>query len=360
MKTLSHSACTLAAIFAAHFSSHATVTVFQDDLVGFTAVVGLLPVIDFDGIARAFQFFGPPALNRVGQVVFEAELVPPSLAPRGIYLGDIAGGPTTVLLDDSSMFNFTAGDFTKIPDINDAGTIVFFANRDAGGEGLFSISSAGGPITTVAETNGAFTNFYSPSINNAGTVAFRAGTGGSGEGVFRASSTGGPPSLVADTTGAFTDFLGVTINNAGTVAFRAGLNTGGDGIFTGPDASRDRVIGYGDTLFTSTVTRVEFVKEGLNDLGQIAFQYTLADGRIGIAVATPTGILRILSITRPAAATIRLAVEGIPTLRHTILATDDLRQPFTAIGTRIAAPDGTFQFDEATAVPQRFYRVTLP
>ena len=197
----------------------------------FSASTGGGPITTAAGANGAFQFFGPPALNRVGQVVFEAELNPPNPAPRGIYLGNTSGGSATVLLDDSSMFNFSIGGFEKNPDINEVGTIVFFANRDAGGEGIFSISSSGGAITTVADTSGAFTFFDGPSINNAGTVAFRAGLGGAGEGVFRASSAGGPPSLVAD-----------------------------------------------DVLFTSTVRSVQFVKEGLNHLGQIAFYYDSPTG----------------------------------------------------------------------------------
>lgn len=443
MKTLSRTACTLAAIFTAHFSSHATVTVFQDDLVGFTAVVGLLPVIDFDGITpgtnlagmtiRGITFTSPagntlnvveaastvsgtgffpvegdsdnrlfatteanvlspggsalvrgsdlrerdglrlvlptpvrdfgihvlfqsldgssfttfelrnnagaviasgtvnipmagegadpassypaggavfigfhsdqadiaridfletdgddhfpdsnigydmirvvaagpqtglyafthisdnyfgihgsnPAIDGSGTVVF---LFDSQIVVNGLVARSSAGGPEIALANFaagygqffghavngagrvafSSMFNFSIGGFEKNPDINEAGTIVFFANRDAGGEGLFSISSSGGAITTVADTSGAFTFFDGPSINNAGTVAFRAGLGGAGEGVFRASSAGGPPSLVAD-----------------------------------------------DVLFTSTVRSVQFVKEGLNHLGQIAFYYDSPTG----------------------------------------------------------------------------------
>jgi hypothetical protein len=74
------------------------------------------------------------------------------------------------------------------------------------------------------------------------------------------------------------------INDAGLVAFRATLDAGGAGIFTGPDAVNDRVIGTGDALFGSTVTDVFFAR-GLNEDGSLAFAYTLANGRQGVALA---------------------------------------------------------------------------
>ena len=68
-----------------------------------------------------------------------------------------------------------------------------------------------------------------------------------------------------------------------------------EGIFTGPDLSADRVIGTGDPLFGSTVALTRPTNSlrpintwlDMNDSGQIAFRYQLADGRRGIAVATP-------------------------------------------------------------------------
>jgi hypothetical protein len=97
---------------------------------------------------------------------------------------------------------------------------------------------------------------------------------------------------VADSTGAYSDFGIPAINGAGTVAFRAGLDAGGEGIFTGPDPATDKVIAVGDVLFGSTVTALRFSR-GLNDDGDIAFRYTLADDRTGIAVAVvpePAGV----------------------------------------------------------------------
>lgn len=68
----------------------------------------------------------------------------------------------------------------------------------------------------------------------------------------------------------------------------------------------DEVIGSGDTLFGSTVTALFITTiESLNDAGQIAFEYALADGRTGIARADP------LVIPAPEPGTLPLLVAGL-------------------------------------------------
>lgn len=49
----------------------------------------------------------------------------------------------------------------------------------------------------------------------------------------------------------------------------------------------DKVITTGDSLFGSTVTSIDFSRQGLNNLGQVAFYATLADGTSGIFRADP-------------------------------------------------------------------------
>ena len=85
------------------------------------------------------------------------------------------------------------------------------------------------------------------------------------------------------------------MNNLGKPVFLAGLDNGAFGIFTGPDPVADKVIQLGETLFGSTATSFTLVPVGenygntdINDAGQVAFHYQLANGRQGIAVATPT------------------------------------------------------------------------
>ena len=61
---------------------------------------------------------------------------------------------------------------------------------------------------------------------------------------------------------------------------------GDDGLFIGSGGEVDPVIQVGDALFGSTVTFLEFSR-GLNNRGEIAFRYSLANGVIGIALAKP-------------------------------------------------------------------------
>jgi hypothetical protein len=79
-----------------------------------------------------------------------------------------------------------------------------------------------------------------------------------------------------------------SINNRGAVAFFANEISGGEGIFvelTG-GASPVAVIEVGDTLFGSIVTSLDLGRFGLNDHNQLTFQYSLQDGRSGIAIAS--------------------------------------------------------------------------
>ena len=80
------------------------------------------------------------------------------------------------------------------------------------------------------------------------------------------------------------------INNSGDVAFFANEVTGGQGIFleTTGRAQPVPVIESGDPLFGSTVTSVNVGRFSLNDHDQISFQYTLANGRSGVAIAYPS------------------------------------------------------------------------
>ncbi len=112
---------------------------------------------------------------------------------------------------------------------------------------------------------------------------------------------GGPVATVADRSGPYASFGFSAINSDGTVAFFASLDAGGPGIFTGADPVADKVIRVGDALFGSTVTGLNFFR-GLNDNGDIAFQYELLNGTTGIAIA---------QVPIPEPSTYALAVSGI-------------------------------------------------
>jgi hypothetical protein len=92
---------------------------------------------------------------------------------------------------------------------------------------------------------------------------------------------------IADSSGLFSGFWSPALNDEGTVAFSASLDTGEIGIFTGPDPIANKVIATGDTLFGSTVTSLQFFNQGLNNLNQLTFSAAFADGGSGIFRADP-------------------------------------------------------------------------
>ena len=190
---------------------------------------------------------------------------------------------TPIFLNSASLatlFNFA---------MNDAGTVVFRNNR---GTGIFTTS--GGLITTIVDSSSPFNYFGdAPSINSAGRVAFVAGVNGIDGGTYGIySGNGGPLTTIADLSGPYSylgDFYSYqpSINASGMVAFSAGLDAGGGGVFIGDGTVTSKVIGAGDPLFGSVVMGAGVSPNGLNDAGQVAFIYQLANGTTGIAVATP-------------------------------------------------------------------------
>jgi len=85
-----------------------------------------------------------------------------------------------------------------------------------------------------------------------------------------------------------------SLNNSGAIAFAAiplASVTDPTGIFLGVSGGESLipVIRPGDPLFGSTVTQVNLGRFALNDRFQMAFEYTLTDGRSGIAVASFNG-----------------------------------------------------------------------
>ncbi len=251
---------------------------------------------------------GQISINNRGSVAFTGnaqELC--SLGPGGFPWIDL----------DAGVFRFDGDTITTIaeygtlgwittvmafPSINDSGRVAFHVGpRSLGNncrstvgleEGYLFIGD-GKHLVEIAEANSA------PSLNNRGEVGFI----GTSDGALSVLvSDGKKTRLVADTRGAFTDFpatewdptvypyppprSGVSINDRGEVVFVATVHGIGDGIFTGPDVDRDKVIATGDLLAGSSVSgEIILSRQSLNKKGQIAFQATLANGRIVIVRA---------------------------------------------------------------------------
>lgn len=274
----------------------------------FTGAGGLTIAIALSSEPTFSEVYAP-SINAAGTVAFLGEL---DAGGGGIFTG--AGGATTTIALSSETTFASVGS----PSINTAGTVAFAAFLYAGGQGVFTVT--GGTTTSIAlSSDPTFSGFSHSSINAAGTVAFVGYLDAGGYGVF--TGAGGETTPIALSSGPpFSGFNFTAINTAGTVAFSALFDGDGGGIFTGAGGPTTAirldvaappsintagavafldsaiyvseggaltpVIFIGEELFGSTVSDLGFGSTGLNDAGQLAFRYTLEDGRSGIAVAS--------------------------------------------------------------------------
>ena len=179
--------------------------------------------------------------------------------------------------------------------------------------------------------------------NNEGEVTFEgrlANTPGGADddtGIFRGDDNGELVSIVRegqaalDGNGSFRSFGEPIQNDAGQIAFNGYLRntTGGsdddEGLYIYDDLLGLRQVAReGSALLGSTITDIDFADpsrfdarfltneewRGLNERGQVAFGFRLADSRSGIAVAKlvpePSGLLLVLLATFHLLARIRL------------------------------------------------------
>lgn len=213
-------------------------------------------------------------LTNTGSIVFNSG--------GGIYLADPNG--TISLLVNLGQNNFVG--LGAIPSVNEGGTVAF-RGITAIGDGIW-VRTPDGKLTALVGADastpgfGPYQTFQDPVINSSGQIAISAilrRHNGQDQNQLLLYTPGEGLSLLVD-NGAI-NHLG--INDEGTVAFAGGLPEGG-GIFTGADPVNDKVVAYGDPLFGSTVTGLDQYG-AINRRGDVAFQYSLADGREGVGVA---------------------------------------------------------------------------
>ena len=224
-----------------------------------------------------FSFFQMPSMNAAGTLGFLADL---DSGPSGLFTSD-GTTTTTIALTSGPPFS----NFGVLPAINSAGRLGFLASLDAGGTGLFT--SDGTTTTTIALSSGPmFSNFYDPAINSAGKLGFKAELESGIPGLFTSDGTTTTTiAVVSSTYSGFTD--AVSIDTAGRLAFNAGYQAGGRALLIGDGTTTTTVLHTGDALFGSTVLGFAVGRDALNDAGQLGFFYQLANGRSGVAIATP-------------------------------------------------------------------------
>lgn len=217
--------------------------------------------------------FDEPKINNNNAVLFAGN----SDTGRAIFLS--SGGTTTTIADTQGAFS----DFPSGYTINDASSAAFVAKLKIGGYGLYvNTNGVTNQLIYTKALSSPFSFLYNPVINIFGTVAFKGLLKVGGQGVYTTDGTN--TITVADSVGAFNFFENPSINDTGKVVFKGVLDNGSLGIFTGPDPVADKVIATGDTLFGSTVTDLYVSSKSLNNNNQIVFYAKLADGTSGIYV----------------------------------------------------------------------------
>jgi len=269
-----------------------------------------------------------PSLNDLGQVAFSVRMNSTdegALDDHAIVRGD-GLSPTVVMAREGDGAG-TSGQHGLLndPAINDLGQIAFISsgmrNTSGGADNNTALFKAEQPGISVEiarkgdnppDGNGTFSSFEDPVLNDAGVLAFLSnlqGTlGGSSDdrAIYRGNESLGLTKIVREGElapqggGSFTSLRDPAFNEQGQLAFAAFVAPGDLGLYFFDDLlGLTKVISEGDAFLGSTVSDL-FVntrnsptgnqRDWLNDFGQVAFQFELADGREGIAIWTPPRI----------------------------------------------------------------------
>jgi hypothetical protein len=186
------------------------------------------------GGGAGFLSIGDFAINNQSEVTFNSSRRDEVFSPSSEIVLRSSGDVLTTLIEDTSTLGL---------DVNDRGDVIF-----GRGQAFFNGTEIVRDINAIRQFNNAT----------------------------------GELTTIADTSGVFSEFGNSAINNRGSVAFTASLDEGGEGIFQIADSELHEVITTGDALNGSTVTNLNFFREGFNNNGQIAFFAELADGTQGI------------------------------------------------------------------------------
>lgn len=251
-----------------------------------------VPVIDSAG---EFAEFGSPSINDAGDVIAWARR---DNNTNGVFVFR-NGTAVPIMTSGNGISGFQSEVFT-----NRAGRSVFQVGRS---DQVLELRTGDENGTTLIDTMpSSFSSFGGLSINEAGHVLTSQ---------FGASTRSlvlyrdGTATTLVTELGPYRDFGNVSLNDHDDVAFYADVrNTTTSGIYFGPDPVTQRLIQSGDTLFGSTVSRIQGFTEGcMNNAGQILFSAQLQGGGLSVLVlATPTpepgvasvGIFALISLRR--------------------------------------------------------------
>lgn len=343
-------------------------------------------------------------INEAGHVVFTSTIKRNGLDEEGLYLAGPDGTTTKVarLGDPSPDSDEVVSVIPTRPSINEAGQAVYGAvladcmSCAATSVGIFRYDE--GTATPVvrsgqaAPNGGEFLNFTSPGrltivpvLNDRGHVGFFGNVLKNGlifTGIYRSDGTETirvvdndqlTPSgidyfnLACLSAPAFDCDDSFKMNEQGQIAFFTTLrNTNievNEGIFFYDDAlGVMKVVRKGDELLGSAITELRFTaqgsnahdnaRSGLNNAGEVAYVFELADGRSGIALWKPPArppVANETPGTMPAEFAVAAAYPNpfrtSAELRFTLPASDDVQLTvYDVLGRRVLAQDlGRFE-----------------
>jgi hypothetical protein len=197
-----------------------------------------------------------PDVNNSGTVAFWARK---PLSVYGIYTG--SGGPLTPITTSNS-----STVLEKQPSLNDAGTVAFSARPTLSTSAL--LTGNGGPLTTIEDDSSPRSLYLGAKINNGGDIAFTA-MPDTTEFVGAYLNVGGVTSLIAEqgTSGAssaYNNFIAADLNNLGQLAILALAPTTSQAIYTGSGGAVSLVVESDALSFLS--------EPSINDAGSIVYR----------------------------------------------------------------------------------------
>jgi hypothetical protein len=242
-------------------------------------------------------------------LAFLGEFGASGVGSAGIFTQSLAGVRTTVAKTGDpapggfgTFGNRFAGRFDGVtPPDTDGERVVFGAGAPSPAFttfGVFTGSVSGGDLDLVARTGdpapvGTFSGFSGFSISGS-EVGFVGLYNGVDSGVFTRSGAG--PLVVRAKTGdpapvgTFRFFGPISVGGDGTAVFGAAYTGDQTGLFfsDGVTPTPTPILLEGDALFGSTVVQASALANSydVSNGKTVAFSYQLADGRIGVALAT--------------------------------------------------------------------------
>lgn len=119
----------------------------------------------------------------------------------------------TNIADTSMGFEVFTDNGRTRPDVNNDGTVAFWARKPLSVYGIYT--GSGGPLTPITTSNISYVLKQRPSINDAGTVVFSARPTLGTSAIF--AGNGGPLTTVEDDSSPRSTYVRAQINNHGDI-----------------------------------------------------------------------------------------------------------------------------------------------